>query len=262
MISSLFRNWQIINTMIRRDISGRYKGSLAGVAWAVVNPILMLAIYTFVFSVVFNARWKTDAGSKADFAIVLFCGLIIFSIFAECVNRAPGLIAGHANYVKKIVFPLETLVWVIMGTAVFHALVSLGVLFAAELLLYGRIPWTAILLPLVIIPCILLTVGVSWFVASIAVFVKDFAQITAMFTTVLMFLSPLFFPISAVPEKYQSLLLINPMAMLIQSSRETLIYGVIPSGKGLLGIWVLGLVVAWLGHAWFMKTKMAFADVL
>lgn len=248
--------------MIRRDIAGRYKGSVAGLAWAVVNPILMLAIYTFVFSIVFKARWQVGTGGQGDFAIILFCGLIVFSIFSECVNRAPGLISGHANYVKKIVFPLEILIWVIAGTAVFHALISLVVLLVAEFAIHGHLPWTMILLPVVMVPCILLSVGVSWFVASMAVFVKDLSQITVMLTTVLMFLSPLFFPISAVPAKYQGILAMNPMAVLIQGARDVLVYGVIPDVKNIAGIWVFGLLVAWLGYAWFMKTKRAFADVL
>lgn len=231
-------------------------------AWAFVNPVLMLAVYTFVFSIVFGSRWPGATGGRMDFALILFCGLIVFNVFAECVNRAPQLVLAHSNYVKKVVFPLEVLTWVTILSALFHAAISLAVLLLVQLLLKGWIPWTVLLVPLVILPVILMTAGVSWFVSSLGVFLRDVAQVTTVFTTALMFLSPLFFPIEAVPDSFKPFLALNPLGQMISDMRSVVLLGRMPDlilyAKS-LGI---SLTVAWAGLAFFMRTQRGFADVL
>ena len=171
----------------------------------------MLVVYTFVFSVVFNARWSAGSDSKTEFALVLFAGLIVFNLFAECANRAPGLILANVNYVKKVVFPLEILPWVALGSAMFHAMISLGVWLAAYVLLFGLPHVTALFLPLVFLPLAFFIMGVSWALASLGVYLRDVSQFVGILTTVLMFLSPIFYPVTALPEAYRSFLLLNPL---------------------------------------------------
>lgn len=263
LLGSLRRNRQLIFKMTQRDVVGRYSGSMLGLAWSFFNPLLMLVIYTFVFSVVFKSRWGIGVGeSKTDYAMLLFTGMIVHGLFAECVNRAPTLILSNVNYVKKVIFPLEVLPWVALGSALFHAAISLGVLLLLQLLLNQNMPWTVVLFPLVLLPLSLATMGFAWFLASLGVYVRDISQFTGIFTTALLFLSCVFYPLSSLPEKYQYLMKFNPLAYIIEESRNTLIFGKIPS----FGLWstymIIGVVIAWLGFAWFQRTRGGFADVI
>ena len=262
MVASLWKNRSLIQALVTREVIGRYRGSMMGILWSFFNPVFMLMVYTFVFSVVFKARWSGGSDSKTEFALVLFAGLIIFNLFAECINRAPTLILINANYVKKVVFPLEILPWVAVGSAFFHFLVSLCVWLIAYLIFFGIPHFTILLLPLVIAPYLLLVIGFSWVLASLGVFIRDVAQLISMAVTVLMFLSPIFYPISALPEKYRPLLQLNPLGPAIEQSREVLFWGNLPNFM-LLGIYLIASsLVAWLGFAWFQKTRKGFADVI
>lgn len=263
LLCSLWQHRNLITQMTRREVVGRYRGSIMGLAWSLFNPILMLVVYTFVFSVVFKAKWGGGGEqSQTAFAIVLFVGMIVHGLFAEMVNRAPGMILANVNYVKKVVFPLEILPVVGMGAALFHTLISLGVLLAAILLIKGSLAWTSIFFPLVILPLLIATLGVAWFLVSIGVFVRDVGQITGMITTVMMFISPVFYPISALPEKFQFWLMLNPLTFMIEQSRAVMIFGKLPDWIG-LGIYtIFSLAMAWAGFWWFQKTRKGFADVL
>lgn len=263
MAKSGLRNRKLIATMARRDVVGRYQGSVLGLTWSFFNPLLMLAIYTFVFSVVFNARWGADgATSRTDFAILLFVGMIIHGLFAECVNRAPSLILSNVNYVKKVIFPLESLPWVALMSALFHAVVSLAVLLLAQLVLSHALPWTVLLFPFVLLPLVVATLGFSWFLAALGVYLRDVSQITGMFTTALLFLSGVFYPISALPQEYQLILRLNPLAYIIDQSRNTLIFGRMPDPLE-WSFYMLGAVAtAAAGFAWFQRTRKGFADVV
>ncbi|MHB8843595.1 MAG: ABC transporter permease [Nitrospirota bacterium] len=261
---SLWRNRDLITQLTRRDVIGRYKGSVMGLAWSFFNPIFMLSVYTFVFSGIFKGRWNS-AGSeenKVNFAIVLFVGMIVHGLFAECVNRAPGLVLSNVNYVKKVIFPLEILPIIAMGSALFHMVVSLVVLLAAILLLGSSISWSILLFPLTIFPLLLVALGAAWFLAALGVYVRDVSQVTGMVTTVLMFLSPVFYPVSAVPERYRPWIMANPLTFIIDQSREVLIWGRLPNWGGLIVYMTAAFCVAWMGFAWFQKTRKGFADVL
>lgn len=263
LMRNVWRNRNLIVQMTRREVTGRYRGSILGLTWSFFNPILMLVVYTFVFSVVFKAKWGgVGEQSQTNFAIVLFVGMIVHGVFAEMVNRSPSLILTNVNYVKKVVFPLEILPIVGLGAALFHTLISLSVLLVAILLINGILAWTVIFFPLVILPLLIATLGVAWFLASIGVFVRDVGQITGMFTTVLMFLSPVFYSVSTLPEKFQFWMMLNPLTFMIEQSRAVMIFGKTPNWTG-LGIYtVTSLVIAWTGFWWFQKTRKGFADVL
>lgn len=263
MVASFWRNRQLILQMSKREALGRYRGSVMGLAWSFFNPLLMLVIYTFVFSIVFKARWGLGADeSKTDFAIVLFVGLIVHGLFAECINRAPSLIISNANYVKKVVFPLEILPWVAFGSALFHTAISLIVLLLAQLILNQRVPLTAALFPLVLTPLVFGSMGLAWFLASLGAYLRDVSQITSMFTTVMLFISAVFFPATALPERYQFWLQFNPLAVIIEQSRSLLVFGQLPGLLSWSAMMGLGLMMAWAGFAWFQRTRKGFADVL
>lgn len=252
----------LIWEMIKREVIGRYRGSVLGILWSLFHPLLMLTIYTFVFSVVFRARWGEGEESKVEFALILFSGLIVFNLFAECINRAPSLVLGNVNYVKKVVFPLEILPWVTLGAALFHCTVSLAVLLVYYWIVAATLPWTVIFIPAVLAPLLLLTVGFSWFLASLGVFLRDVSQTIGVLTTVLMFLSPIFYPVAALPSRFQTILYLNPLTFIIEQMRAVTIFGRQPHWSGLFVITVVGIGVAWLGFLWFVKTRKGFADVL
>lgn len=261
-IGSLWRNRSLIYALSKREVVGRYRGSVMGLLWSFFNPLCMLAVYTFVFSVVFQARWNVASESKTEFALMLFAGLIVFNLFADCVTRAPNLIIANTNYVKKVVFPLEILSFVVMGSALFHFLVSLSVWLLVYAVLFGGVQITAIWLPIFLAPLVLFILGLVWFLASVGVFLRDVGQFIGVLTSVLMFLSPIFYPISALPEQYRQFLMMNPLTPTIEAVRELLFMGTVPS-LSMLGIYLLAAMVFFcMGFAWFQKTRKGFADVL
>jgi len=263
LLKSVWHNRQLISQMVRREVIGRYQGSVMGVAWSFFNPVLMLTVYTFVFSVVFKARWSVAADeSRTLFAVLLFVGMIVHGLFAEVLNRAPGLILSNVSYVKKVVFPLEILPVIALGAALFHCLISLSVLLAAFTILNGYLNWTVVFIPLILVPLTIFTIGVAWVLASLGVFLRDVSQTIGLVTTVMMFLSPVFYPVTALPERFRPWLMANPLTFIIEQAREVLIWGRLPDWAGLCLYTFGATAVAWVGYAWFQKTRKGFADVL
>ena len=261
--SSLRKNGALIVRMTKREVVGRYKGSVMGLAWSFFNPIFMLAVYTFLFSVIFKARWGVgEEESKAQFAVVLFVGMIVHGLFSEVLNRAPSLILSNVNYVKKVVFPLEILPVISLGAALFHSLISLSVLLGVFVFFNGFIHWTAIFAPIVLLPLVILTLGIAWVLASIGVFMRDVTQTVVIFTMVMGFLSPVFYPITAVPEQFRPWLMANPLTFILEQAREVIIWGRMPDWSGLAVYTFTATLIAWVGFAWFQRTRKGFADVL
>ena len=262
IFTSFTRNAGLILQLTRREIAARYRGSVLGVAWSFVTPMLMLAIYTFVFSVVFQTRWASPLNNRFEFALVLFAGLIVFTLFSECVSRAPTLMAENPSYIKRIVFPLEALAWVTMMTALFTAAVSFGILLVAYVIIIGVPPLTVLWLPVVLAPIVLMTLGLVWFLSSTGLFIRDIRQFVGIVLPVLMFASPLFYPVSALPERVRDYMQLNPLAVAMEQVRDVVLFGNPPS-VAVLG-WSLGLsfAVAWAGVVWFRVTKRGFADVV
>jgi lipopolysaccharide transport system permease protein len=237
---------------------------MLGILWSLLTPLFMLGVYTLVFGTVLKTRWAGagDSTSTAEYAVILFAGLIVYQLFAEVINRAPGLILANQNYVKKVVFPLEVLVPVALGSALFHAAVSFGVLLAFVLVIHGGIPWTALLLPFVLAPYCLLILGLAWFLASLGTYLRDIGQFLGTVVTALMFLSPIFFPLSALPAWLQPWLALNPIALPVTQARDVLIFGKLPDLAALALYSLAAAAIAWFGYAWFAKTRKGFADVL
>lgn len=262
LVRGLATKRSLIFALAKRDVVGRYRGSFMGLMWSFFYPLMMLAVYTFVFSVVFGARWQGGTGSKTEFALVLFTGLLAFNFFSECLARAPSIITGNVNYVKKVVFPLEVLPVVNLLSAGFHLLISTCVWLVFYLALFG-IPSAEIFwLPVALLPLIFLTLGLSWFLGSLGVYMRDVSQVVNVLITVLMFMSPIFYAVAAMPEKYRPFILANPLTVIIEQVRTVMIW------KGGMDwhVWAwfvpATMVFAWLGYAWFQKTRKGFADVL
>lgn len=263
MLRDLWAYRQLIVQLAKREVVGRYRGSMLGIAWSFVNPLLLLTVYTFFFSVVFGARWGgSQLESRGEFSIMLFSGLIVHGLLSECLNRAPGMILANANYVKKVVFPLQILPWAAMGSALVHLAISVLILLAAQLLFMASIPWTVLLFPIVLLPLVAGSMGVTWFLAATGVFVRDISQMTNMLSTILLFLSPVFYPVSRLPEQYRLWLMLNPLTFIIEESRKVLVHGELPNWEGWLIAMLIGSLFAWLGYWWFQRARRAFADVI
>lgn len=262
MLASFWRNRRLILVLTKREVLGRYRGSLLGLLWSFFNPLFMLVVYTFVFSQIFKARWSAGSESKTEFALVLLAGLIMFNLFAECINRAPGLILSNVNYVKKVIFPLEILPIVDLLSAFYHSLVGFLVWLAAYSVFFGLPHPSTLYLPLILLPFGLFILGLSWSLASLGVFLRDVGQIIGVVVMSLMFLSPIFYPATALPADYQRLLFLNPLTPVVELARDVLYWGKAPD-FALLGVyWLVAMAISWLGFAWFQSTRKGFADVL
>ena len=249
--------------LTQREVLGRYRGSALGLGWSFITPLAMLAVYTFVFSQVFNARWGgLEQAGPLGFAVNLFAGLIVFNLFSECILRAPVLIVSNPNYVKKVVFPLEILGCVTVGSAVFHAITSSIVLLIFEVIAYHRIPLTILWLPIIWIPLIVGTLALTWILSAAGVFLRDIGQVTTVAVNMMMFLSPIFFPVSALPERWQPVLQLNPLAQVIEQTRRVTVQGVNPDSTYIVVGILLTIVVCEISFRTFTKSKKAFADVI
>lgn len=253
----------LVLQLVKREVLGRYRGSMLGVGWSLVHPIVMLAIYTFVFAFVFRIRWEGGIGdNKLEFAIVLFCGMIVFNIFAESFTRSPGLIVAQPGFVKKVVFPLEVLPVVTVLGALFHAAISFVVLIVLLIAVRGVPAATALLVPVVLLPYVLLCLGIAWFLSALGVYLRDIGQVAQMVVTALMFLSPLFYPVSALPEAVRPFFLLNPLTLPIEETRAVLFFGRPPNLGALAPYAVFALATMWVGFAVFQRVRRGFADVL
>jgi lipopolysaccharide transport system permease protein len=260
---ALWKHRELWWRLTEREVLGRYRGSALGIGWSFITPLAMLAVYTFVFSQVFKARWGgLEQAGPLGFAVNLFAGLIVFNLFSECVSRAPGLVVANPNYVKKVVFPLEVLGSVAVGSAGFHALTSLMILLVFELISFNQLPLTLLWLPLVWMPLILGTLACTWLLCAAGVFLRDISQLIGVGLNMLMFLSPIFFPLSALPAKWQPILNLNPLALVIEQTRRVSVQGLNPDWPYLaLGI-SIAFVACEISFRGFQRSKGAFADVL
>lgn len=254
----------LLPSLIRRDIAARYRGSVLGILWSLLTPLFLLGIYTFVFGGVFRARWpgSGEDASIAEFSIILFAGLITYQLFAEVIGRAPSLILSNQTYVTKVVFPLEILVPVALGSALFHYGVSLVVLIGFILLVHGAVPLTAVLLPVVLAPLCLIILGLAWFFASLGTFVRDIGQVLGTIITAMLFLSPIFFPLAALPEWLRPWIALNPLTVPVSQTRQVLIFGEWPDPVYFGMYTAVAMLICCLGYLWFQKTRKGFADVL
>lgn len=252
----------LIRELTRREVDGRYRGASLGVLWALVSPFLLLCIYAIAFGTVMGGRWPESQASATPFSIILFAGMIPYFVLSECMLRSPELVVGNPAYVKRVVFPLEILPWPMLFSALFHCLMNVLVFVAMRLVMEHAFAWTIVLLPCILLPIAVLSLGVSWFLAALAVYVRDVRQIVGMASMALLFLSSVMIPVTVVPDAYKLLFQLNPLTFIADQARAVLIWGTLPDFAG-LALYTLGaLAFMTLGHAWFLATKRGFADVL
>lgn len=252
----------LLGQLVRRELHDRYRGSVLGFAWAFVLPLAMVAVYTFVFGFVFRARWAGAGDDPLAFALFLYCGLVPYLFVADALGRAPALLVGYSALVKKVAFPLPLLALAATAAAAVHMLIGLAVLLLFALLALGQLQWTALLAPLAVLPLIIATLGAVLALASSGVFFRDLAQAVAVGLPVLMFLSPVFYPVDAVPEPFRAWMRGNPLTDVIESLRLLVVQGALPDA----GAWLMSLagaaVLAAIGWLWFRRLAPGFADLL
>jgi ABC-type polysaccharide/polyol phosphate export systems, permease component len=260
----LLQHRTLVLHLLKRNIAARYRGSVLGLFWSFANPLLMLSVYTFVFGIVFKARWGQESfgNNPAAFPLLMFCGMAVFNIFSESVNTSPSLIVGNPSFVKKVIFPLEILPICNVITSLVFGLAWFALLFVGTAYFLGALSWTMLLLPLTLLPMIFIAMGVSLLLASLGVYLRDIQQLVNIATQILFFMTPIFYPIQVVPEKYRWVLQCNPLSVIVEQTRGLFLFGQVPDVKALLLIYIVALVVFQLGLVWFVKIKKGFADVL
>lgn len=263
-VDAIIHNHYLIRKLAGRELKSRYRGSLLGWGWSLLQPLSTLTIYTLIFSQILKTRWgAADGGSGiGDYSVNLFAGLITFGVFSECTNKSPDLVTRQVSYVKKVVFPLEILSISMVSSVLLNTLASLAILLLFELIIYGKIPWTVVMLPMVWLPLAGLTLGCSWILAALGVYIRDTVNIISVGTSLLMFLSAVIYPISALPEKWQGLIRINPMVEIIEQTRRVMVTGLSPSARYLILGTAATLIFCEVSYRFFMKARKGFADVL
>ncbi len=261
-ISAFLLHRSLTMELAKRDVLGRYKGASFGMLWSLISPFLLLCVYTFAFGTVMGSRWPQIQNGDTSFSIILFVGLIVHGLFSECLNRAPGLILANPNFVKRIIFPLDILPWPMLLSALFHTFMNVLVFVALRLAMDGEFSWTIVLLPLVLLPMVVLVLGVSWFLASLGVYVRDIAQVTGVLSMALLFLSSAMMPVESIPESYRWIFEFNPLTPIIDQARNVMLWGMVPDWLALAKYLLVATCVMYAGRAWFMATRRGFADVL
>ncbi|MGC6655340.1 MULTISPECIES: ABC transporter permease [Pantoea] len=257
---TLFKNSGLVFNLTKRDIESRYRGTSLGIVWSLLNPVIMLSIYSFIFGFVFKAKWGVT--TTENYSLIMFAGLLTHGFMAECIGKATGIYVNNISYVKKVLFPLETLCWVTVLGSLFQFLMGCLVFAIFCVILHQPVTITVLLVPLVMLPLVFLAYSVSLFLSSLGVYVRDMGQIVSVIIALMLFMSPIFYPVSSVPEKYRMFIYLNPLTFIVESLRDVVIYGKMFSFQGYSIYWLVCLIVHGLAVMWFNKVKRGFADVL
>lgn len=262
LFRSLAQHRDLILRLVGRETTQRFRGSVLGVAWAVLTPLLMAAVFTLVFTGIFPARWPRGEGGAFDFALLFLTGFAVYTFFSEAVGRAAGLVVGNPSYVTKVVFPLEVLPAVTVVSAMVNLGITLAIVAVGHLLLHGFLHWTAIFLPVVLLPFVVFLLGTVTLIAAAGVFIRDIGLVIGPVTSLLLFLSPVFFPPEAVPEGWRIVVRANPLTPIIEQSRTVLLGGGLPDFASLAIYLLLAFLVLAFAHWSFQRLRPGFADVL
>ncbi|MDP3898680.1 MAG: ABC transporter permease [Mesorhizobium sp.] len=259
---SLWRHRELFRRVLVRDIQSSFRGSVLGLAWIVVIPLTLVAIYSFVFGSILNSSWAIQPRSPYEVPLIYFSGLMVFGFFMETITRSTTHIRDQKTYVTKIIFPVDILCWVLVGTALFKFFVNLVLLLTFITLLTGAFPVKALLLPLLMVPFVLLTVGLAWILAGVGAFIRDLSHALQALGPVIMFISPVFYAAAQVPEAARPFYFINPLTFMLESVRGLLFFDQAFSLQGYLAYSAAALVVFSFGYAFFQRLRPGFADVV
>jgi lipopolysaccharide transport system permease protein len=259
---SLWERRVLFRRVLRRDVEASFRGSVLGVLWIVLIPLAMVAVYSFVFGVVLNSTWSTEGATTGDVPLIYFCGVIIFGFFFDIVNRSPNHIRAHSTYVKKVIFPLDLLDWVLVGSAMTRLMIGLALLIVATAVLQQRIPFELPLVLLLLAPFALLMIGVAWILSAVGTYIRDLAPLITAVSPVVMFVSPVFYPLERVPEAFRGLYLLNPLTFPLENSRQVLFFGESIPWLGYGMYWLAAIAVFYAGYFFFERARPGFADVV
>jgi lipopolysaccharide transport system permease protein len=261
MVSNLWSKRELIVHFTWREFIGRYRGAHFGLLLSVASPVFLMVVYSIVFGVIFKGSFG-EAGGKAPFALALFSALIFFQLFGDTIGRSASLLSTNPGFITKVVFPLEILPLALLGSSFLHFLCSLSVLLVGILLTMHSLPWTVFLLPFLLLPLLLFSLGAAWLLSAVGIYFKDIDALVPPALMALTFLSAIFYPLSAIPEKFQILALINPMVGFSEMARSILIFGVVPDWRIWLYCLVISLGVCLLGYLVFSRLRKGFSDAL
>jgi lipopolysaccharide transport system permease protein len=256
------RHRNLTRELVRNEILGRYRGATFGMLWSLLSPFMMLVVYTIAFGSILKGRWPQVGDTHAEFGLVIFVGIFVHGFFGECFTRAPRLMLENANYVKRVVFPLDILPWTMVLSGIFHLSMNVLVFCLLSFFVFQQLSPMVLLLPLVLAPLVLLTVAVSWVMSSLGVYLRDVAQVAPVVATAMFFLSSAIIPVDAVPAQYQLVFKLNPLTFFIDQARAVALWGQQPDWIGLGWYAIGGVAAVFAAHAWFRRTSRGFADVL
>lgn len=261
LFNTLIRHRSLVLELTKREFTGRYRGSFGGVAWSFVQPLFLLSIYTIAFGVILKTRWGTS-GDTATYALMLFAGLIVFNAFSECLTKSSTLITTNPNFVKKVVFPLELLPVVTVGTVLIHAMIAITVWFSGYILLFGLPKPSAAFFPIILACLVPVLLGIAWLFSAIGVVIRDISQATGMLNHALLFLTPIFYSIESAPPMLKNALMLNPLTFIVEQLRAVLFLGNMPNFIGLLIYFVIASLFAWCSLELFKRLRPTFADMV
>ena len=261
-ILTLYRNWDLFWQLLLRDIQASVRGSVLGIAWIVIVPLVLVAIYTFVFGIVLKSAWASQTQSKLEVPLLYFTGLMVFSFFLEVIMRAPEFLRQNQTYVTRMIFPIEILGWVLVGTAVFKLLISLGLLVLFTVIVLGTIPLSLIWVPIVFLPFILLVAGLAWIISALGTYIRDLNHALAALGPVMMFMSPIFYSVKQVPEGFVFIYALNPLSFVIETLRGLIFFDQSIIWTSYLGYCAAALVIFFGGYTFFERVRPGFADVI
>lgn len=262
VLSSWGRNAELIRALTYREVLQRYRGSMLGLCWSVMNPLVLLLIYTVVFSTIMKASWNEQMSGFGIFAIMMYCGLIPYNFFCEMLASSSRLIVDKPNYVRRVAFPLEILPVVMIGNGIIHALIAVGILLAGILLVVGGIPWTVLFLPLIWVPFIISCLAISFFLGAVSTFIRDIQHIVGILTVAMFFVTPVFYSSDRVPSYLRWLLYVNPVAYAAENTRKVCVHGMIPDWNSWLLYTGIALALLYLSTCWFQVIRKRFPDVI
>lgn len=252
----------LLRRLIQRDVESRFRGTVLGKLWVAVQPFITLAIYTFSFNLIIQPRWQAGIQHPSNSAFIYFSGLVLFTFFLECVARSPNLMRENVIYIKKVIFPVEILTWVAVGAAGFRLAISSTIFLLFYLAVNGLPPFSSVMVPVLVLPLCLIGAGVIWIISSLAVYLRDVSHFVGGSAPALMFVTPIFFPMSAVPDVIRPYFYLNPLTFVLENCRQALFDGLWPNWKGVLVYFIIAWAFAWLGHRFFMRLRPGFADEL
>jgi lipopolysaccharide transport system permease protein len=263
-LPTLLNQRNLLLQLTKREISQRYRGTFLGIFWALLTPLMQLALYTLVFGVILKARWTSGQaeGGLSAFALTLFCGLSVFSMFSESVNASPTLILTHANYVKKVVFPLELLSVTKIITAMFHGLSSLATCVLLQWYMSGEFPFLIVYTPVLLIPLFIWILGICWLLSAVGVYLRDLQQLMPPVMTALFFLSPIIYNVDVVPEWLLPIYRLNPLCYFVENFRRIVLWHQHPDFRGFLLWMAAGILFSHVAYALFQRLRKGFSDVV